>query len=57
MHLVTAEAETFIFLLIFEVIRVRHFLVSDMGGGGGGRSRRMTKCDKGKGVQKWRFWE
>ena len=33
------------FLLIFK-IRVCHFLVSDMGGGGGSRQK-MTKCDKG----------
>ena len=32
------------FLLIFE-IRVCHFLVSDMGGGGSRQN--MTKCDKG----------
>ena len=34
------------FLLIFK-IRVCHFLVSDMGGGGS--RQKMTKCDKGGG--------
>ena len=37
------------FLLIFK-IRVCHFLVSDMGGGGS--RQKMTKCDKGGGGSK-----